>query len=99
MFINNICRRYSNFFPNLSISWNKGNWNWQLNVNEKISRPSYRQLGNFMQFDNRFLYEGGNPTLQPEKVFNVEAMMESVSKTISESTCFLGAEAIRIRLE
>lgn len=70
-----VSRRYSNFFPNLSISWNKGNWNWQLNVNEKISRPSYRQLGNFMQFDNRFLYEGGNPTLQPEKVFNVEAMM------------------------
>ena len=70
-----VSRRYSNFFPNLSISWNKGNWNWQLNVNEKINRPSYRQLGNFMQFDNRFLYEGGNPTLQPEKVFNAEAMM------------------------
>ena len=70
-----VSRRYSNFFPNLSLSWNKGNWNWQLNVNEKINRPSYRQLGNFMQFDNRFLYEGGNPTLQPEKVFNVEAMM------------------------
>ena len=47
-------RRYSNFFPNLSVSWNKGNWNWQLNVNEKISRPSYRQLGNFMQFDKSF---------------------------------------------
>ena len=70
-----VSKRYSNFFPNLSISWNKGNWFWQLNVNEKIHRPSYRQLGNFMQFDNRFLYEGGNPTLQPEKVFNVEAMM------------------------
>ena len=70
-----VSRKYNNFFPNLSVSWNKGNWNWQLNVNEKISRPSYRQLGNFMQFDNRFLYEGGNPTLQPEKVFNVEAMM------------------------
>ena len=70
-----VSRRYSNFFPNLSISWNKGNWFWQLNVNEKIHRPSYRQLGNFMQFDNRFLYEGGNPTLQPEKVFNAEAMM------------------------
>ena len=70
-----VSRRYSNFFPDLSISWNKGNWNWQLNVNEKINRPSYRQLGNFMQFDNRFLYEGGNPTLQPEKMFNVEAMM------------------------
>ena len=70
-----VSRKYNNFFPNLSVSWNKGNWNWQLNVNEKILRPSYRQLGNFMQFDNRFLYEGGNPTLQPEKVFNVEAMM------------------------
>lgn len=70
-----VSKRYSNFFPNLSVSWNKGNWFWQLNVNEKIHRPSYRQLGNFMQFDNRFLYEGGNPALQPEKVFNVEAMM------------------------
>ena len=70
-----VSKRYSNLFPNLSISWNKGNWFWQLNVNEKIHRPSYRQLGNFMQFDNRFLYEGGNPTLQPEKVLNVEAMM------------------------
>lgn len=70
-----VSRKNNNFFPNLSVSWNKGNWNWQLNANEKIHRPSYRQLGNFMQFDNRFLYEGGNPTLQPEKVFNVEAMM------------------------
>ena len=70
-----VSRKYNNFFPNLSVSWNKGNWNWQLNVNEKIHRPSYRQLGNFMQYDNRFLYEGGNPTLQPEKVFNAEAMM------------------------
>ena len=70
-----VSRKYNNLFPNLSVSWNKGNWNWQLNVNEKIHRPSYRQLGNFMQYDNRFLYEGGNPTLQPEKVFNVEAMV------------------------
>lgn len=70
-----VSRKYNNLFPNLSVSWNKGNWNWQLNVNEKIHRPSYRQLGNFMQYDNRFLYEGGNPTLQPEKVFNAEAMM------------------------
>ena len=70
-----VSRKYNNFFPNLSVSWNKGNWNWQLNINEKIHRPSYRQLGNFMQYDNRFLYEGGNSTLQPEKMFNVEAMM------------------------
>ena len=63
-----VSRKYNNFFPNLSVSWNKGNWHWQLNANEKIHRPSYRQLSNFMQYDNRFLYEGGNPTLQPEKM-------------------------------
>lgn len=72
---NDVSRKYNNFFPNLSVSWNKANWYWQLNINEKIHRPSYRQLGNFMQYDNRFLYEGGNPTLQPEKVLNAEAMM------------------------
>ena len=70
-----VSRKYNNFFPNLSVSWNKGNWHWQLNANEKIHCPSYRQLSNFMQYDNRFLYEGGNPTLQPEKVFNAETMI------------------------
>lgn len=70
-----ISRKYNNFFPNLSVSWSKDNWYWQLNANEKIHRPSYRQLSNFMQYDNRFLYEGGNPTLQPEKVFNAETMI------------------------
>ena len=68
-------RKYNNFFPNLSVSWSKDNLYWQLNANEKIHRPSYRQLSNFMQSDNRFLYEGGNPTLQPEKVFNAETMI------------------------
>lgn len=68
-------RKYNNFFPNLSVSWSKDNWYWQLNANEKIHRPSYRQSSNFMQYDNRFLYEGGNPTLQPEKVFNAETMI------------------------
>ena len=68
-------RKYNNFFPNLSVSWSKDNLYWQLNANEKIHRPSYRQLSNFMQYDNRFLYEGGNPTLQPEKVFNAETMI------------------------
>ena len=72
---NDVSRKYNNIFPNLSVSWNNGNWHWQLNVNEKIHRPSYRQLSNFMQYDNRFLYEGGNPTLQPEKVFNAETMI------------------------
>ena len=91
-----VSKRYSNLFPNLSMSWNKGNWFWQLNVNEKIHRPSYRQLGNFMQFDNRFLYEGGNPALQPEKVFNVEAMWWLI-KRMAESLIIRSRRIIMTR--
>lgn len=42
----------------------------QLNMSEKTHRPSYRQLRSFKQYDNRYLYEGGNPELQPEKVLS-----------------------------
>lgn len=66
-------RKYSNLFPNLTLSWHRRDLYMQLNVSEKTHRPSYRQLRNFKQYDNRYLYEGGNPELQPEKVFNIEA--------------------------
>jgi hypothetical protein len=67
-----VCRKYHNIFPNLSLAWSKGDWSWQLSMNEKMHRPSYRSLRNYMQYDNRYMYEGGNPKLQPEKVYNVE---------------------------
>ena len=70
-----VSRRYSNFFPNLTISWRRRDLYLQLNLNEKTHRPSYRELRNFKQYDNRYLYEGGNPELQPEKVFNVETSL------------------------
>ena len=67
-----VCRKYHNIFPNLSLAWSKGDWSWQLSMNEKMHRPSYRSLRNYMQYDNRYMYEGGNPKLQPEKVYNIE---------------------------
>ncbi|MBR4924889.1 MAG: TonB-dependent receptor [Prevotella sp.] len=68
-------RRYNNVFPNLSLSWQRGEWSLQLNANEKMHRPSYRSLRNYMQYDNRYLYEGGNPSLLPERVYSTEASL------------------------
>lgn len=65
-------RRYGNFFPNVSLSWNKGMWAWQASYAMKTQRPSYRNLRNYMQYDSRYLYEGGNPYLRPEYYHNIE---------------------------
>ncbi len=65
-------RKYTNLFPVLSVSYNKKKWALQLNYNEKTNRPSYRSLRSFMQYDNRYFYEGGNPSLRPEKIHTIE---------------------------
>lgn len=61
-------RTYDNVFPNISLSWNKDLWSWQLSYAMKTKRPSYRNLRNYMQYDSRYLYEGGNPYLRPGKI-------------------------------
>ena len=58
-------RKYNNWFPNLSLEWNKGNWNVSLAYTCNTQRPSYNSLRNEVQYDNRFMYEGGNPYLRP----------------------------------
>ena len=79
-------RKYSNLFPNLSLSWHRRNLYLQLAVSEKTHRPSYSQLRNFKQYDNRYLYEGGNPELQPEKVLNIETNISY--KWLYASICY-----------
>ena len=58
-------RTYGNWFPNLSLSWDKGKWNVSLSYVCKTSRPSYSNLRNEIQYNNRYMYEGGNPYLRP----------------------------------
>ena len=64
-------RRYDDWFPNASVEWGKNKWNLQLNYSRKTSRPSYWELRNFIQYDNRYTYEGGNPLLRPQFTHNV----------------------------
>ena len=71
---NDVSRRYSGFFPNLSASWNKGRWGLQFAYSKKTRRPSYGQLRSYQQYDNRYAYEGGNPELQPAMYHTLETM-------------------------
>ncbi len=70
-----VSRRYSGFFPNLSASWNKGRWGLQFAYSKKTRRPSYGQLRSYQQYDNRYAYEGGNPELQPAIYHTLETML------------------------
>lgn len=65
-------RKYSDWFPNASLSWHKGKWQALLAYNTKTTRPSYRNLSSWMQYDNRYEYQGGNPLLQPAKIQSLE---------------------------
>jgi Outer membrane receptor for Fe3+-dicitrate len=58
-------RTYNDLFPSLSAGWQKDKWGLQLSYTKRVNRPSYRSLSNFVQYDNRYMVEGGNPMLRP----------------------------------
>lgn len=57
-------RKYGNWFPNLTFAYSQGKWNASLSYTCKTQRPSYNSLRNEVQYDNRYMYEGGNPYLR-----------------------------------
>lgn len=58
-------RTYNDLFPNISVGWQKDKWGLQLSYTKRINRPSYHSLSNYLQYDNRYQVEGGNPMLRP----------------------------------
>lgn len=76
-------RRYNNWFPSVSVSWSNKNWSWGLAYVCKTQRPSYNSLRSDVQYDNRYMYEGGNPSLQPVTKHNLE--LNAVYKWMSLS--------------
>ena len=58
-------RTYNDWFPNLSVAWQKDKWNAQLSYSKRITRPPYRMLESMIVYDSRMFYEGGNPLLRP----------------------------------
>ncbi|MBQ7179874.1 MAG: outer membrane beta-barrel protein [Bacteroidaceae bacterium] len=65
-------RHWEKWFPNASISWESNGWSLQTAYTRKSHRPTYWQLRNFVQYDNRYTYEGGNPRLQSEQDHRLE---------------------------
>ena len=58
-------RIYNDWFPNLSVAWQKDKWSAQLSYSKRITRPPYQMLTSMIVYDSRILYEGGNPLLRP----------------------------------
>lgn len=64
-------RTYDQVFPNVSIAWQKQKWGVQLSYNQRVKRPAYRALTRHLQYNSRYLYEGGNLQLQPQFNHNI----------------------------
>lgn len=52
-----------NIFPSLALSFPIGKVQMQMTYAADIRRPSYNELRNGVQYDNRYTYETGNPFL------------------------------------
>lgn len=65
-------RRYADWFPMASVTWDKDRWALSLAFTRKTSRPNYTSLRSEVQYDNRYCYEGGNPYLRPCAISNLD---------------------------
>lgn len=59
-------RTYDDLFPNVSLGWTKKKISVSFAYNSRVARPTYRALTRHLQYDSRFLYDGGNPLLHPQ---------------------------------
>ena len=68
-------RTYDDWLPTLSADFPLGKVQTSLSYTAKTTRPSFMQLRSSMNYNNRYIYEGGNPLLQPETVHNVQLLL------------------------
>lgn len=69
---NNLHRVYSNVFPNAQLSYRKGLVTQSLSYRSGITRPSFSTLNGQTYYVNRFVYQEGNPKLEPEILHNAQ---------------------------
>lgn len=69
--INEQCRTYDKLFPTLMITAQLGKAFMQWGYSKKYKRPLYSQLSNTITYVNRYLIEGGNPSLRPTYTDNI----------------------------
>lgn len=62
---------YDKFFPTASLSLPIGKAMVQLSYSKQCYRPLYSQLSNTVHYVNKYLYQSGNPYLQPSYSDNI----------------------------
>ena len=58
-------KKYNKFFPNVSLSYTNDHFQTVVGFERKVNYPSYNQLRSNIQYSSPFIYESGNPLLQP----------------------------------
>lgn len=59
-------KKYNQFFPNITVSYALENLQTSVGFERKVNYPHYSQLRSNVQYSSPFLYESGNPKLQPK---------------------------------
>ena len=68
-----IVRSYKNFFPNLTMTYTLENeQKFSVNYHRRVNRPNFKDLSPFIEINDPYLYEKGNPALKPEFLNNME---------------------------
>ncbi len=81
-----IHRHYRNLFPSVEISHKHNGWSNGLSFASRTTRPSFRQLSNYTYYDSEYIYQHGNPSLQPTTLYIVE--WNTAYKFINASLCY-----------
>lgn len=67
----NVDRNYNNWFPTVSYANVFGPVQLLVNYSAKTQRPGYSMLSGAVRYNNRYIWQSGNPQLQPVKMHNV----------------------------
>jgi hypothetical protein len=68
-------KKYSDFYPNISLSREVGKVQMSLDMNRRTRRPSFSELNDNNVYVNRFLTQKGNPYLEKEDIYDVNYRM------------------------
>ena len=59
-------KKYDNFFPSFSYANAFGPVQMQFSYSSKTRRPNFQSLSSAVEYHSRYIYESGNPKLQPQ---------------------------------
>lgn len=81
---------YFNLFPNMAATYTTENDNtFSATYSRRLNRPYFRDLNSSIEYSTQYLYQQGNPFLQPEYTNNFELNSKIGSHVISLYATFM----------